>query len=238
MMRRHLHIPRLPINIRLPRLNHSFPATTLSDRLFSTRSTHYNQHYSMADMHPSKEKSDTANENPQAKENVTQEARNVRTLAETAEATLLEDLRSSLEIQSRKAIFACGGIVNFTPNSEETSPQPTQSADDIPPIDLRFGENGKGMVLTLPTETDNSRQFEALLSACKPAAFGRGREEILDEGYRKASKLDREAFATNLCPYEAGIIDLVAQLLLSSSSNHEHKRSIKVFLEKLLCRHT
>ncbi|UJO24235.1 uncharacterized protein CLAFUR5_13851 [Fulvia fulva] len=161
-----------------------------------------------------------------------QDERHIRSLAEIAEASLLKELKSCLRLQSRKAIFACGGTVNFTPDNKQKAAL-ANGIGGIPSIDLRFGESGKGMTLTLPIQTDNSSQFTALLSACQPASFGRSNEEVFEEEYRKASKLDRTAFATNFCPYEAGIIDVVAQLLLSPSSQREHKRSIKAELYKL-----
>ncbi|EME83948.1 uncharacterized protein MYCFIDRAFT_152230 [Pseudocercospora fijiensis CIRAD86] len=82
------------------------------------------------------------------------------------------------------------------------------------------------------TETTSS-DFQALLSACQPASFGRGGDEVHDEEYRKAGKLDRSAFATSFCPYEAGIIDVVGQLLLPQTKHLKDKRSIKAQLYKL-----
>ena len=46
------------------------------------------------------------------------------------------------------------------------------------------------------------------------ATFGRGGEDVLDEGYRRAKKLDRWQFATNFHPAEYGILDEVSQILL------------------------
>jgi hypothetical protein len=40
--------------------------------------------------------------------------------------------------------------------------------------------------------------MELLASACKPATFGRNREDVLDETYRKAGVLDTAAFASNI----------------------------------------
>jgi hypothetical protein len=70
--------------------------------------------------------------------------------------------------------------------------------------------------------------FEHLLKACQPASFGRAGEAVFDEKYRKAGKLDRSQFATNFCPYEAGMVDVVTQLLVPQYSHDKHRRSIKV----------
>ncbi len=57
-------------------------------------------------------------------------------------------------------------------------------------------------------------RLQALLRDCEPATFGRGCEDVLDESYRKASKLDASAFSTDLCPYALGIVDQAAELLM------------------------
>ncbi len=57
-------------------------------------------------------------------------------------------------------------------------------------------------------------RLKALLHDCEPATFGRGREDVLDESYRKATKLDASAFATDLCPYALGIVNTAAELLM------------------------
>jgi hypothetical protein len=57
-------------------------------------------------------------------------------------------------------------------------------------------------------------RLKALLQDCEPATFGRGRKDILDESYRKATKLDASAFATDFCPYSLGIVNTAAELLM------------------------
>ena len=69
-------------------------------------------------------------------------------------------------------------------------------------------------MLTLSSQADKPEVLDELLKHCQPATFGRGRGDVLDEPYRKAAKLDTTEFATTFCPYMAGIIDVVAQLLL------------------------
>lgn len=56
--------------------------------------------------------------------------------------------------------------------------------------------------------------FEKLIQDCAPATFGRGGEDVYDESYRRAGALSVEDFMTDFCPYEAGIIDIVTQILL------------------------
>lgn len=52
---------------------------------------------------------------------------------------------------------------------------------------------------------------------CQPASFGYKGEDVLDESYRKAVKMDRSNFSSDFCPYELGIIDTIAQVLLPNT---------------------
>nr|GAT60471.1 predicted protein [Mycena chlorophos] len=57
-------------------------------------------------------------------------------------------------------------------------------------------------------------QVEALAKACEPASFGRGTEDVLDENYRKAGKMDVSRFACRLDIGATGILDAVTPYLL------------------------
>lgn len=178
------------------------------------------------------------------------EKEEVKSLAKMAEAKILNDLSTSLETHARSATFACGGSVPFKAaidqSAGETSSEPTQQKTDTtvipqatkdePPLTLiddvqvRFGSTGEGFTLIFNKDGPSSNEFAHLLKACQPASFGRAGEAVLDEGYRKAGKLDRSQFATSFCPYETGIIDVVTQLLVPQYKHGKHTRSIKVKL--------
>ena len=71
--------------------------------------------------------------------------------------------------------------------------------------------------LTLPlavSTTSGTAAVEELLKACEPATFGKKGEEVLDESYRKAIKLDSNQFSTSFSPHDVGILDVIAQSLL------------------------
>lgn len=97
----------------------------------------------------------------------------------------------------------------------------------IDDIQVRFGRSGSGYSVNFGQDGP-SGDFEHLLQACQPASFGRGGEAVLDDKYRKAGKLDRSEFATNFCPYESGIVDVVTQLLAPQYEDDKHVRGIKV----------
>jgi hypothetical protein len=61
------------------------------------------------------------------------------------------------------------------------------------------------------TYTATVGELEDLSAACQAATFGRGSEDVLDETYRKAGKLDSEDFSTKI-HYE------VTKMLASSLS--------------------
>ncbi|TFL04312.1 hypothetical protein BDV98DRAFT_312908 [Pterulicium gracile] len=44
----------------------------------------------------------------------------------------------------------------------------------------------------------SSAEVADLVDACQPATFGRNDEDVLDESYRKAGKLEPSSFATNV----------------------------------------
>jgi len=150
----------------------------------------------------------------------------------------LKELFRVLTLETTRATFACGGelSIQLQPNRDEAgnlSPRIKASVDEqlavIRPVTIRFGPSGTGQTLLLPAANDEA--LEGLLSACAPATFGREGKDVYDEDYRKATKLDSTEFVTDFSPYEAGIIDIIAQLLLPSVSTD--KFGIRAELYKL-----
>ena len=96
-----------------------------------------------------------------------------------------------------------------------------------------------GKVTLPPTEsqTSGTAAVEELLKACAPATFGKKGEEVLDESYRKAVKLDSDQFCTSFNPHEVGIIDAIAQSMLPaiakpfSDQKSKHEENLGVIAE-------
>ncbi|KAI5360171.1 putative prolyl 4-hydroxylase alpha subunit, Fe(2+) 2OG dioxygenase domain-containing protein [Septoria linicola] len=143
------------------------------------------------------------------------EKKKLREEDEEKQDQLLAQLKQSLSTHARSATFACGGSLPI-------------KADTTIKTDVATNGDKPG-----PAPVPNSDAFKALLAACQPASFGRGGEEVMDEDYRKAGKLDRSSFATTFCPYETGIIDIVTQLLLTQTKQSKHERSLRAELYKL-----
>lgn len=177
----------------------------------------------------------------------------VKKLAEIAQEKLLQDLGASLASNARAATFACGGSVPFKTediksdgvkannddsdaaarNSTTSEYKPEKTSNDIAAIDsiqVRFGKSGEGITVVFKNTGPSTLELGQLINACQPASFGRAGEAVLDEQYRKAGKLDKSDFATSFCPYEAGIIDVITQLLVPQLEHEKHARSIKVSL--------
>ncbi|PVH99885.1 hypothetical protein DM02DRAFT_628995 [Periconia macrospinosa] len=87
--------------------------------------------------------------------------------------------------------------------------------------------------MKFPVNEDGKSDLEKLLAACEPASFGYKGKDVLDESYRKATKLDESAFSVSLCPYKLGIIDTIAQMLLPNAGGGIRTKGVKAELYKL-----
>ena len=74
----------------------------------------------------------------------------------------------------------------------------------------------------------SDNQLEQLAQACQPATFGVQQQDVLDESYRKAGKMDPVDFSTNFNPDSTGIMEDIRGLLLKDPES-----SIQVELHKL-----
>ena len=61
-----------------------------------------------------------------------------------------------------------------------------------------------------------SEEIDQLSAACDPATFGRGKEDVYDETYRKAVKMDASNFAVQFDPARTGLIKIIEEQLLRS----------------------
>ncbi|OAG10945.1 uncharacterized protein CC84DRAFT_1084719 [Paraphaeosphaeria sporulosa] len=128
-------------------------------------------------------------------------------------------------IVSKSSTFACGGTIPIQGVSD--TPGDLKPAGITFPFALRWDSKysatgvGKLTFPVDPTNTMEMQNFSKLLEECEPASFGYKGEDVLDETYRKATKLDRSAFSVDFCPYELGIIDRIAQILLPNAKSDD-----------------
>lgn len=149
------------------------------------------------------------------------------TLRETVERNILSDLQGSLANEARRATFALWGSIPIN-----TSIDHGGSVDSTSPVQVRFGENGRGVTLTLPSNA-LSPELHQLLAACAPAPIGRGEENVLDETYREAGKLETTEFSSTFCPYTTGTMDVVQQVLMPHSLHQRGEAGLRAELHKL-----
>ncbi|OTB12107.1 hypothetical protein K445DRAFT_67065 [Daldinia sp. EC12] len=164
-------------------------------------------------------------------------------------------------VTSRESfVYACGGSVPIScqvDNSQKhTEATPTQSStqDDgqtaamsntLLPIpssrmilrwdSLKSSTPDSHCKLEFPIVPSTSDNLARLVADMSPAKFGLGKKDVYDENYRKALKLDPSHFALNFSPYECGIIDSIAQILLPDwqAGNNKKHRGVRAELYML-----
>lgn len=135
------------------------------------------------------------------------------------DTTLLRNLSSAVNGHAATATFACGGSIPIS--DLPTSDFGSGKQNIFPSVTIRWDANqNEKSTLSFPLHQhdDVSRiRFQDLLRRCQRATFGRGGQDVLDETYRKAGKLDITAFSTNFYPHDCGIVDSIQQVLLPST---------------------
>lgn len=133
---------------------------------------------------------------------------------------LLFSVSSALTDEAGKAVFAVGGqtaLAGFGA-ADSGSSDPGGSSNGHSNVNIRWdtGVSNQCLRTSLPVGKDAASQsaFSDLINACEPATFGRGSEDVLDETYRKAGKIDEASFSTDFNPYEYGIVDVVSRSLV------------------------
>lgn len=139
---------------------------------------------------------------------------------ETNLYTLLDNVSSALRDHAGKDVFAIGGKINVSPGSSNEG-----SAEASVVVRWDSGELSQSRNVRLPVSDDTISQgaFAQLLADCEPATFGINKTEVLDETYRKASKMDTDKFSTDFHPHEHGIMDTIVQAL--AHGDHSSKSS-------------
>ncbi|KAH8114724.1 hypothetical protein DFH11DRAFT_1688810 [Phellopilus nigrolimitatus] len=93
---------------------------------------------------------------------------------------------------------------------------------------LFYGKDKSGSRLDFCNATDED--VKHLADTCDAATFGRNQEDVLDESYRKAGKLDTAHFSTNIDVERSGLMNAIRYDLLEG---HDGRRPIKAELYKL-----
>ena len=158
--------------------------------------------------------------------------------AQAAEDKILNELRASLDSDPRSATFACGGSIPF--KQADKADKGKQIASEvgnvkevavpfaIDPVQIFFGQSGKGITATIPTADGLSNELLELVAACQTDTSGCSYDDLPDEYDFHVGELDKTEFTTSFCPYTTGIVDVVAQLLVPEVTPKKHLCSLKV----------
>ncbi|KAF5535232.1 hypothetical protein FPHYL_13243 [Fusarium phyllophilum] len=141
---------------------------------------------------------------------------------------LLSAVSSALDKRAGKDIFAIGGSVG-----DDGDPSNATGNSITIRWDIKGQEHGRTLELPLSDNPVAQDGFNTLLTDCQPATFGIGSQEVLDEEYRKAGKMNTEDFCTNFNPYEHGIVDTINQVLAQASVTDVRGLGVKAELYKL-----
>lgn len=125
----------------------------------------------------------------------------------------------------------------FDPAADDFDEPPTRSTLSLP-VDLRWDSQNKSSLsqqtkISFPLTPETEVNLAKLVEDCELATFGRGGEDVYDESYRKATKMDPSRFSTTFNPYEVGIVDTIAQTLLPTLRHSQQTRTVKAELYKL-----
>lgn len=161
----------------------------------------------------------------------------------TETADLLSSLKELVGKQHDEALFACGGSIAILDPDNTTAPATSKDSTDdgllaSAPVTIRWDPSSANVLskdtkLVFPLEPGHGQSLARLVDEADPATFGLHGKDVLDESYRKASKLDPSQFSTSFNPYDLGIVDTVAQALLPSTKAADSHRAVRAELYKL-----
>jgi hypothetical protein len=142
--------------------------------------------------------------------------------ASSIEGEAMEEITLALSKCFSNSTYTCGGTAKIQQSRETRESEAEDQAQTVAePITIRWDSATSIEKLILPlSDIEGNKEHSAvskLAAATQPASFGFKGKDVIDESYRKASKLDTSAFSTNFCPYESGIIDVIGQTLLPKS---------------------
>ena len=125
------------------------------------------------------------------------------------------NLKRFLDNTNADATYTCGGTITLPSlNAPEVlTPAPNASFGHLHrPVTIRWDKDARkrhssvSNKLLLPTlSTDGQDPLLELLEDSQPATFGYRGQDILDEKYRMAHKMEVSQFCTDFNPYEVGI---------------------------------
>lgn len=111
--------------------------------------------------------------------------------------------------------FSCSGSLRVDPEWEgkQGDFDFLLNPPSTPPVTIRWDDDGRIGKIQLPLQGDETPKLDQLIKYGAPATFGHLGNDVLDESYRKATKLDSSQFSSNFHPHDHGILDAISQTL-------------------------
>lgn len=112
--------------------------------------------------------------------------------------------------------FSCSGSlqINHDWKAKQWAFDSWVDPPSAPPVIIRWDADGSIGKIRIPLQGDESPDLDRLIKNGLPATFGHDGNDVLDESYRKAIKLDCDQFSSNFHPHDHGILDIISQTLL------------------------
>ncbi|KAI0684519.1 hypothetical protein BC835DRAFT_1553058 [Cytidiella melzeri] len=94
---------------------------------------------------------------------------------------------------------------------------------------LYYGKDKSTGIYRLDFKGASDKDLKELADNCDPATFGRNQEDVLDETYRSAGKLDVTHFSTLFDPAQSGVIGAIQDVLLEGYERTHTALSYKLY---------
>ncbi|KAL4249525.1 hypothetical protein ABKN59_007227 [Abortiporus biennis] len=122
-------------------------------------------------------------------------------------ASTLSHFTYTLNIESQYYHNICSSTTpEAIQNSIVDGPPFCDGTVDGTDLFLYYGKGDNTRRIDFDNHTE--AQIKELANACDAATFGVNQQNVLDESYRKAGKMDSNNFSINFNPYNSGIIDI------------------------------
>lgn len=120
------------------------------------------------------------------------------------------------DLMEGSSLFSCSGSLKVNPDweKEQGSFDFLLKPPSAPPVTIRWDDDGCVGKIQLPLQAHETPKLDQLIKRGAPATFGHHGHDVLDESYRKATKLDSSQFSSNFHPHDHGILDAISQTLL------------------------
>lgn len=146
---------------------------------------------------------------------------------------LLRSIQDTFARGASEVLFSVGDKIDLTNTDSDTKHEKRD------PVTIRWDSGPDGshvQKISFPVPKPQvaiTGSLAHLLEDCEPATFGRGNQEVLDEGYRVAAKMDVQKFSSDYSPYDNRVMEKVSQALAFRDGANSNYRGLRAELYKM-----